>query len=106
MLTELFELQIAQTLQFMDRKKIVITEPVTWNLDGKAHPGPPVTVFDVSVGNETIIILDRDTVRCRIKWHPANENSPDIEWDGNGGMTHMTIFRALMHAIAETSIRM
>lgn len=101
MLTELFALQIALIMKFMDDKDLKLTEPHTWNLDNKAHPGPPVTVFDASVDTETVIIVDRDTARCKITWHPATPDTPKIEWDGAGGMTNMTVLRALNHALAE-----
>lgn len=105
MLTELFAVQITAVLNFLDKKAIKLTEPQTWNLDGKAHPGPPVTVFDASVGTETVIILDRDTAQVKITWHPANPDSPKIDFGKNTNMTHMTVLRALNHAVVETIVR-
>lgn len=106
MLTELFAVQITAVLNFMDNKSIKLTEPCTWNLDGRAHPGPPVTVFDVSVGAETVIILDRDTAQVKITWHPANPDMPRIDFGKGANMTHMTVLRALNHAVVEAIVRM
>lgn len=105
MLTEFFTVQLVAILNFMDVKGIKLTEPYTWNLDGRAHPGPPVTVFDASVGNETVIVVDRDTSQVRITWHPSMPDSPRIDFGKNGNMTSMTVLRALNNAVVEAIVR-
>lgn len=105
MLSELFHVQLNAILKYMDDKGIKLTNPYVWNVDGKAHPGPPVTVFDASVGNETVIIIDRDTARVKITWHPANPDSPNVNMDKQFNLTHMTVLRALNHALVEEITR-
>lgn len=98
MLGELTDVQIKAVLTLMDNKDVRITEPVTWNLDGRAHPGPPVTVFDASVDNNRVIIISRDTSRVKISYHAMNPDWATIDWSEANGMTNMTALRALNHA--------